>query len=328
MTQSGHPYQLVNSPVLIRVEEGFSFVKYSNELVALLLLVGCSPALAEASERNSPGFAPGASIDDTRELLVFLVSWLEHDLADAHRIYPIYGDVKTISIGDGYGMYGERKYLLARDGRVTGKESKKREYNVEKKQRENVLISRRYLYEKGKNDFESRVHCNGRFYERHVFAIDEEKGLVNRFSYYPDGTRESVPTITLAYDPETRTLLKREMYVEHKGICDPNWDIAAKPIWNQTTFVFSTSGFVIEIVAGEDPTDKRYLHWQFVPNENGIIEDTILMPDTPQFRSEVVNQDRFGNPTLIKRYYAVTNFGTVDFEYYDETEFRHEYYGE
>lgn len=303
-------------------------MKSINTIIALLTLIACTPGLAIADEPNVSRFIPTSSIDDTRTLLVFLVSWLQDDLADAHRIYPVGGDVKSITVGDGYGILGEEKYTLGRDGRVIRKESKKNEYSTEDNRRHNVLLSTEYQYDSESGQFEARVHCNGRFFERHVYEINEQLNSVVRYSYYPDGTREPTPTTTFVFEPNTRTLRTKESYLSHDGICDPSWSLPTDPQSTTTTFMFGESGFVTDIISGEDPADKRYLHWRFVPNEDGYLKDTILMPDTHQFRDKVMEYDAFGNPLVIHTYEAVSSFGTVDFEYYGDEEFRREYYGE
>ena len=294
--------------------------------MVLIIIASCTSGIARADDCGSGGFIPTPATVKTGSFLTYAISWLEDDQADAHRIYPLTGNVKTITIGDGYGFYGERKFSLGRDGRVTGRASNKTEYSVEDRRRHNVTMSTVYTFDETNGTAEARVHCNGRFFERHVYEIDTETTSVRRYSYHPDGSRESAPTMTLDYDNRSRTLQKTKAYLFHDGICEPNWSVSPTIEPTITTFVFDQAGFVAEVISGDDQDDKMYKHWRFIPDERNQLRDTILLPDTHQFRSDVKEYDSFGNPLLTHRSYAKESFGTVDFEYYDEEKRRLEYY--
>lgn len=294
-----------------------------------LVLVAFQPNSTFASEdhRQTDPYSPVSAIDDQRLLLAYLVSWLSDDLADAHRVYPVRGDVKNISVGEGYSIIGEKTFILSPEKRVVRRDSKEREYSVQDRKRHDVLISVEYQFDNATGHLESRVHCNGRFFERHVYEMDTAGGTVIRFSYYPNGRREPTPTMIFIYDSEKRTLSKERLYIGHDGICDPNWSMPEDPQSVHTTFVFGASGFVTDIISGNDPTDKNYLHWRFVEDNNGDLKDTILMPETHQYRRKVVEYDSYGNPTVVHTLVAVNSFGTIDFEYYGDDVFRREFFG-
>lgn len=265
-------------------------------------------------------------IDDQKTLLVYLITWLGEDLADAHRVYPARGRVKSISFGEGFGISGEHSIELSPEARVTRRERKRREYSVEDKNRHDVETSVTYLYDVETGALESRVHCNGRFFERHVFEFDAAGTTANRYTINPDGSRESRPTMTFSYEPKTQTLSQKETYITHEKLCDPNWSMSSDPYTTSTTFVFGESGFVTDIIAGDDPSAKQYKHWQFVEDGNGSLMDTFMFPDTHLYRQEYGEYDSHGNPAVLHRSYAISRFGAVDFESDGDTLFRREYF--
>jgi len=87
---------------------------------------------------------------------------------------------------------------------ITRRDKKGREYSVEDKKRYDVVTAVKYIYDDASGTLESRVHCNGRFLERHVFEFDADATTAKRYTIYPDGSREPIPTMTFSYDPSDK----------------------------------------------------------------------------------------------------------------------------
>lgn len=280
------------------------------------LLVGTSIFLTSPSAADQQPFTPTGSVSQSQDLLSYLIPWLSEDLADAHRAYPIYGPVKSVEISHS-GMRKNLIYQYDSHGRITERRSTEESLLPRRDRPPSITWRVEFLSSQQADEHYIQEFCNDNFIGRHVLKFASNDLVANRYSYYPDGTLEPRPTATYSYDPLTRTFVKETVYLHREKICEPDWSFSDSTL-DQTVFRFDSTGFVVEIVSGRDPTEPLYNHWVFTRDGNGFLEDTFVVPDKHLFRSMLHQADRAGNLTRFQTHWVSERFGTARFEPHDD----------